>query len=485
MSISATLANALTGLTAASRAAQVVSTNVANSMTEGYARRELQLSPRVVGGYGAGVQVDGVTRLVDETLLREKRLAAAALGSADVTAQFFGDVLDLIGRPEDPSSLAARVASFETSLLEAESRPESEARLSAVLTSAQSLTSKLRDVSNAVQQLRVDADQRIEGEVRRLNDALVRIAELNEQILRAKSADQDYPSLLDQQQRLIDEISELVPIRKIPRENDTVALYTLGGALLVDIKPAEFSFQPTNPITADMTFASGALSGLTLNGTAVPTAGDNSPIAGGILAELFALRDEHAVGVQENVDEIARDLISRFEDPTTDPTLATGDPGLFTDGGAALDPGDLVGLAARIAVNDAVDPARGGATWRLRDGINAAAPGAVGDASLLSAMRAAFESARVPAGGSFSTAGKDVAGIVASLTSIVGQSVEDGTSRVSFERARFESLEEAFLAEGVDTDQEMQKLLMIEQAYAANARVIKAADELIQLLIGL
>ena len=36
MSISGTLANALSGLTAASRAAQLVSSNVSNAMTEGY-----------------------------------------------------------------------------------------------------------------------------------------------------------------------------------------------------------------------------------------------------------------------------------------------------------------------------------------------------------------------------------------------------------------------------------------------------------------
>ena len=46
-------------------------------------------------------------------------------------------------------------------------------------------------------------------------------------------------------------------------------------------------------------------------------------------------------------------------------------------------------------------------------------------------------------------------------------------------------MKESELAGGVDTDQELQKLLLIEQAYAANARVIQTADELIQLLIRL
>ncbi len=485
MSISATLANSLTGLTAASRAAQVVSNNVANSMTEGYARRELSLSARQVGGSGAGVQVDGVIRMVDETLLREMRLATAAAGSADVAAGFFSDALALIGTPEDISSLAARVTGFETALIEAESRPDSEARLTNVLSSAQSLASKLNNVSDAFQQMRVDADERISVEVGRLNDALSRIASLNEQIVRAKSADHDYPALLDQQQKLIDQISELVPMRKLQRENDTVALYTLGGALLLDIKPAQFAFTHTEPITPDMTLASGALSGLSINGQPVTTSGQNAAISGGVLSELFAVRDSHSVELQSNLDELARDLVSRFEDPTLDPTLAIGDPGIFTDGGGNLDPLDTLGLAQRISVNASVDPRAGGEVWRLRDGLGAATPGPAGDATLLSALRGRVEDLRVPAGGTFSGASKSVSGFAAALTSIAGQSLQDSRNRLSFETARAESIEEAFLAQGVDTDRELQKLLLIEQAYAANARVMKTADDLIQILMGL
>ena len=43
MSISSALSNALSGLNAVSRAADVVSSNVANAMTEGYGKREIEL----------------------------------------------------------------------------------------------------------------------------------------------------------------------------------------------------------------------------------------------------------------------------------------------------------------------------------------------------------------------------------------------------------------------------------------------------------
>ena len=485
MSISTTLSNALTGLAAASRSAQVVSTNVSNATTEGYARREIDLSARVLGGAGAGVQVDGIQRIVDENLLRERRLSSAAVGQSSERAAFHQNALDALGEPQDPSSLSARTAELESALLAATSRPESDSRLFAVFNAAQALADKLNSASDSVQIAREDADRSISQEVSRLNTSLQQIADLNTQILRARGSDQDYPSLLDSRQKLIDEISELIPIRQLPRENDTVALYTMNGALLVDIRPAEFGFTATAPISPDMTLASGALSGLTLNGDPVGTSGQNAPIAGGRLAGLFAARDELAPTFQENLDEVARDLISRFEDPGLDSTLAVGEPGLFTDSGASLDPTDIVGLAGRFQINARVDPVQGGAIWRLRDGLGATTPGPVGDAGLLSALQSRLEEARAPVGGTFSPSERSVATFIADLTSIVGLSKQDTDVRLSFEQSRFAGLNDAVLADGVDTDQELQKLLLIEQAYAANARVIRTADELIQLLIGL
>ena len=62
MTISGTVASALSGLTVAARAAELVSSNVANARTEGYARRSLEVAPRAVGASGQGVQVVAVLR---------------------------------------------------------------------------------------------------------------------------------------------------------------------------------------------------------------------------------------------------------------------------------------------------------------------------------------------------------------------------------------------------------------------------------------
>ena len=150
MSISSSLSIALSGLTAASRAAELVSSNVSNSMTEGYARRELQLSPRFTGGIGAGVKVDGVSRVVDEVVLRERRLAEAGVGLAGTGTDFYENLLRLLGEPGEAGSLTDIQADFEASLIEAVSRPDSESRLADVLSNAKALSGKLNMIGDGI-----------------------------------------------------------------------------------------------------------------------------------------------------------------------------------------------------------------------------------------------------------------------------------------------------------------------------------------------
>jgi len=63
--------------------------------------------------------------------------------------------------------------------------------------------------------------------------------------------------------------------------------------------------------------------------------------------------------------------------------------------------------------------------------------------------------------------------------------VLDFETGLSFSAARQESLKSIELEAGVDTDFEMQQLILIEQSYAANAKVIQTLDTLLDQLIGM
>ena len=118
MSITSALSSALSGLSVASRQAELLSSNVANATTPGYARRELGLRAAVLGGTGQGVAMTGVTRSLDRQLLAERRLALAGDGDRSLRSALLKRVENSLGSPDNAGSLAARLAAFDQALIE-------------------------------------------------------------------------------------------------------------------------------------------------------------------------------------------------------------------------------------------------------------------------------------------------------------------------------------------------------------------------------
>lgn len=485
MSISGALFNALTGLTATSRGIELVSSNVANARTDGYARRELLLESQTLGSHGTGVRVAGVQRMVDQGIVSDLRLADAAVAAGDERMNFQSRIGGMLGTPGEAGSLSGRIAALQAALVEASNRPDSTARLGAAVAAAGEIAARLNTVSDTIQAARIETDDEIGRVVAKLNDDLGKVRDLNVEICKLDGAGRDFSTLADQRQKLIGEISAVVPVRELPRDNGMVALLTPGGALVLDGQPAEIGFAPVGFITADMTLQSGALSGLTVNGRPSDIAGGNGMLGGGRLGALFDIRDGLAPAAQGIVDALARDLHDRFADPALDPTIGASQPGLFTDSGALLQPLDEVGLAGRLKINAQVDPAQGGALWRLRAGIHALAPNDSADGTLIAALADRLEDGRVPASGPFGGPARGagaLAGEAAALWSGRTQSLEKG---LTYAVSRADTLRSLHLQDGVDTDHEMQQLLTLEQAYAANARVVSTVDDLMQILLGL
>lgn len=482
MSISSALSNAVSGLNASARAAGVASTNLANALTPGYGPRALELVSQSSGNRG-GVSVVGISRNVDQGVLSDRRLADSQLANAGTRAQFIQQIERVVGTPTDGASLSARVAAFDSSLIAAAGQPEADAFLQAAVLRAGELADTLNSISSEIQTRRTNADSDIELAVNAVNSTLSRIRTLNIQISSAPEGGNSIASLQDQRQSAIDELAEYVPIRQVPRDNGTVALFTTGGAILLDGTAATLDFTPSNVVAPHMTLGAGLVSGLTINGVNVPPSGSNSPIAGGKLSALFEVRDELGVDANTQVDALARDLIDRFQAAGLDATRAPGDPGLFTDNGAAFDPLDEIGIAGRITLNAAVDPSRGGDLWRLRDGLGAAIPGPAGDASLLQDLQGALAQGGVLASGNLGPTSRSLSGHAASFISRLSQDRLTLDQEISFTAARQSELTNLELEGGVDTDAELQRLLLIEQNYAANARMIETIDEMMQALL--
>jgi len=474
MSLSSTLTTALTGLTASARAADLVASNIANLHTDSYGHRSLALS---AAQYGGGVVINGVTRATDPVLTGDRRLAQAATGAEDINLAFYKKMEAAIGLPGSGTSLGDRISALSAALETASLAPSSPAGLTGVLHAAQDLARGLNELTSQTQLSRTLAEQSIARDVEQLNENLARVAAINRQIPRLTAMRQDISGLVDQRQALIDQIASIVPVREAAGQGGAITLYTTGGVALLDGHAAEFSFTPSGTIATN----SGTLSALSLNGRPISTA-DPGPLGGGSLAAAFHLRDTTAPAFQQTLDEVARDLIRRFEDADPD-TATAGVAALLSDGGQRLDPVHQNGLAGRISVSPAADPDLGGDLWKIWSGMAATGPLAVSDNRILTDLAASLLRRTSAAGGTFPLGQRSASELAGSLLSLVATERLSAEGRAGFASAQLNLLRQREAETGVDSDTEMQALLRIETTYAANARVIQAADDMLQQLL--
>jgi flagellar hook-associated protein 1 FlgK len=480
MSMSGALSNALSGLTAASRAAELVSNNISNALTEGYGKRELSLSTRLAGSYG-GVSIDGVTRHVDKRLLSDRREAQAANETSQISLDFNARLEKATGTPDQPTSLSARIASFEAALVSAAAKPDSSDRLSIATARAGEIVQSINQVAGEIRTLRSNADADIATNVNTLNTSLKEVARLNVRISAALNQGADTTALEDHRQTLVDRISAIVPIREVGRERGSIALFTTGGAILLDGKAGELNFTPAHSVEPHMSVENGLLSGLSLNGVPLSLENQKRAFGGGSLGALMEIRDSLAPEAQANLDAVARDLVERFESSAL-PGQGPGVPGLFTDAQQPFNALQETGLSLRLSLNATIDPAKGGSPQNLRNGVNGPAL-EIGDSSALNAMLDQMQSRHVATSGSFTAINRTMNELASEFLSSVSTQRDQAERTQSYNAARYTETKEAELADGVDTDQEMQRLLLIEQSYTANARIIQVMDELLDTLL--
>ncbi len=482
MSITAAISNAYSGLTSVSRMAETVSNNVANAMNENYARRAVNADQRVVGGVGMGVNVTSIDRALDLLATSSRRARGASYGNANTLSEASGRMAQTLGAPGDAGALGTRMLDFENAIRNAADNPASDSAREHLLSQAKNLTGTLKGISTQTMAIRMDADAQIASQVQTVNVALKKIEAVNTEI-RLRAGSGNTAALEDVRKKLIDEVSSIIPIKQIARDGGVVALYSEGGAALIDGQANELGFTATPVITPDMTLASGALSGLTLNGRPMSIGTGAGQLEGGTLSAAFEVRDVKAPAFNARIDAVARDLVERFQSTTTDPRLAAGDAGLFTDNGAAFNPANELALAQRLEINAAVDPAQGGDLWRLRDGINAV-QGPAGDDTQLRRMVDAMMLERTPSAATGLVSLVSATELSEGISALVSAQAARDESTTAYNAGQFDILRESELGlTGVDTDYEMQQLIMIEQAYAANARVISTADQLMQTLL--
>jgi len=479
MSLSLALSSAMSGLSLAARGTQIVADNIANAQTDAYGVRSLTQASRSLGSSGNGVMITGVSRHVDSALLAELRHASSQRDHNALLGSFWQRLEAGIGLPGEAGSLSQTLSLLGTALQRASFTPDQPAVLQQVTQSASDVVRTLTGLHDSLQRERDDADASIAREIAWINQSLESIATLNDQIQRQTLTGGSPEALVDARQRLVDEVSTRIPVREYKRDDGRIMLMAGDGSILVDREAARFEFTRSSQPTASDRIENGGVSAISLNGHDILPG--SAMFNSGRIGALLQIRDVAAPEAQDRLDLMVADLVHRFADPTVDPTLAPEQFGLFTLHGLTTVPASLTGLAGRLTLNPMIDPAVGGEAWRLRAGINAPAPGDVLDNSILDRMAQALEVSRPLSGG----AGPSRSAFfhASDFLSSTATTRLDLEQRGAQTLARYAGLNEAFAAQGVDTDAELSKLLALEQAYSANARVLSTVDAMMRTIL--
>lgn len=487
MSISLALQTALTGLQANQTKSAVVARNIANATTEGYTRKEAVLTSLTVAGEGRGVTVSSVERQVDASLTREVRSQSSAYEAQAAKAELLATYTDSIGQPSDERSLSSKLSALEQSLIGLEELPESASQQRAVVDAAVDLANSLASTSDTIADIRQQADAGINDAVNEVNTALKQMEDLNRQIAVRSGVGQDTSELEDQRDRLLDQVASLIDIQYFTRDGNEMVVMTSSGVTLLDETARTLEFNNTAIIGAEASYP-GGLSGLTVDGLDIaPGSGSAQSISGGRIAGLFAVRDDAMPEAQRQIDEIASTLTDLFQSADASITgTSSSDTGLFTENGERHDraAGDITGMADRIKVNDLVLLSEGGDPSLVVSGLHASGSSDVGDTTQLAAFINIFSTTV-----SFSAdAGLMTSGTIQSFTdaSISQQhtsraTAENTATSLNVQLETVKASREA--AEGVNIDEELQDLMLLERSYAANAQIMQAAGRMLDKLL--
>lgn len=465
MSISSALHIVNSGLRTTQIQSDVITRNIANAMTEGYTRKSTTL--QTMRGQ---VYVASVDRNIDQLLNRLDRANVSEIARAQTVAEGMATYTGILGQPEDATSPVAYLTEFYNSLQTLGSAPLSTASQLGVLDKAYTLTNSLNQLYTAATALEEEVQLNIRYDVSDVNAILSQIGTLNQRMNQTGGKGVEGAEMRDDLDKLVDKLSEYMQIQADFNSDGAVNIYTSGGTELVVGKRVS---------TVTYAFGQNALKVGDIDIT--PGKEGVRGFEGGTLAGLFELATKALPEVKQQLDGLAKLVIDRFA--ASDDTLDVDEQGLFVDSNLGLGAGQLTGLAARITVNAAVDPQKGGLSSKLVTGMGSKTPLESGSNVLVNKMIKAIDlkdNADTPMGTAISIA--DYAANMVSRQQQLRVQAENQATQAHTAGATIAA--SRMNLQGVNIDDEMQQLMVIEKSFAANAKVLTTLQNMLDTLLA-
>lgn len=460
----------------------VVSKNISNSGNADYSRRDAPLVSTT-----NGAKLTPTTRSTDSLLQRHSLVANSALSAQDTLSKGLDQLQSAMGGNDYATAPATYLTKLENSLQAFAASPGNVTLGQSVVSDAKDVANSLNQASDAVQKLRREADENVNQAVVKLRDLLDQFKTANDAVKSGTAAGVDVNDDLDKRDKLLGQISDIVGIQTISRDNNDLALYTSDGTTLFETNPREIMFSPQPAFDATTTGNSVYIDGVPLkSGT-----GGNTSALGSLQANL-QIRDTIAPKFQSQLDEIGRGLVTLFAEKDQTGSSLPDKPGLFTWSGTTIPAAGTVqpGISATISVSALVDASQGGDSAKLRDGgINGAAyvsntAGAAGYASLLQGYVTGFTKKTTFDASTELNANLSISDYASASIGWLEEYRSQASDAKSTKQATASTATQALQnVTGVSLDEELSKLLDLEQSYKASAKIVSTVDSMLQSLL--
>jgi flagellar hook-associated protein 1 FlgK len=301
----------ISALNAFKRQMETTGHNIANVNTEGYSRQRVDLATRPPqissqGFVGSGIDVSDIRRSYDNYLALRVRdytasyeefavyeqrarqidnvIADASAGIDGIMQQFFAAVNDVA---DDPTSIEAR---------------------SMVLNRATQLSDRFNALDNWFSDIRNRLNQDLQREVNEINSLAQSLVEVNARIGSLNGLpDGIPPDILDERDKLIDELSHYTNVSTVPQGDGTMSVFIGTGQALVVGVARNNLLVPKHPQAEDQ-----AELAIQQAGGGVVTV--TRQMAGGSLGGLLRFRDEVLDESHNALGRVAIGLASAFND---------------------------------------------------------------------------------------------------------------------------------------------------------------------------
>jgi len=545
------LSTAVSGLQAFQRNLVTIGNNISNVNTEGYSRQSVDLAARTPnaassGFIGTGVDVTTIRRVYDQFLSDQVVSRNSAFNQLDTLQTMASGIDGLLAN--DDVGLNPVIQKFFNALQDVANNPTSIPARQVLISEAAILSDRFQSFDQRFDSLNDSVNNQLVVTTAEVSSIASSIAELNQNIVlqRGLAGGQPPNSLLDQRDRLVSQLSELVSVNTNESSDGSLNVFIGNGQTLVLGSQARTLSTIRNEFD---------LSRLEVSfDTGTTRFSINGQLNGGKIGGLLAFRENVLDPVQDSMGRIAIGLASSINIQHQLGDDINGNPGgLFFN--------DIVSTSPEVLSSTGNNPASGtvsvaindtnliqaseyrlnydGATFSLTrlgdntvvdsgftvadfprtvasDGITLSLAGGVsaGDSFLIRPVRngagdmgVAIASAAEFAGAASGNALGDNSNALAlaalqaqkvlggstesfqsayaKLVSEVGVGTREATVNANAQRSLLDrAIESQQAVSGVNLDEEAANLLKFQQAYQAAAQVIRISDDIFQTLLS-